>query len=289
MICILFPPGGFGSTVEYCLRNFTKEFEKIEGHICEDGSMHFFRKEFHPINDREILNISISNKKIVTPIYINEDCNIEKSIDLVKNQLTKNDKVIFIVLENLFQAERNFFFMYNKIFLSPLLNYDIFQISKKYKKYKIWNPEYNSIDEMQIWEKREMLSMEHSIVSTHIITESDSTWLKINTDDLLYNFKNTIKNIIDFAGLNFDNAGFDDFSNKWFNKQQYILNKYKLINNIVDCVISGTNLTWEPMDLFYEAFIQYKLKQAGFELECSRLNVFPTDSITLKKHLYDIT
>ena len=59
-IHILFPAGGYGSTLEYCLRRFTKEyFDKSLESVThnEDGSMHSYKKMFHPVFKHELLDL----------------------------------------------------------------------------------------------------------------------------------------------------------------------------------------------------------------------------------------
>jgi hypothetical protein len=81
MIHILFPPGGFGSTLEYAIRRFTKEFETINAIVSPTGSMHTFNKENH------LHKINLFNKNqltkitgISTPIYPCFDASAETTI-----------------------------------------------------------------------------------------------------------------------------------------------------------------------------------------------------------------
>ena len=69
MIIILFPSGGFGSTVEYSLRQFSHELPKVSASVLDNGSMHSYNKEFHPVQIDQFQQIKKGDYKIVTPVY----------------------------------------------------------------------------------------------------------------------------------------------------------------------------------------------------------------------------
>ena len=71
MIYILFPVGAFGTTIEYCIRRFSKEFKINDVAVLPDGSMHNFHKKLHPIFIEQLENIDPSTS-IVTPVYPNK-------------------------------------------------------------------------------------------------------------------------------------------------------------------------------------------------------------------------
>ena len=114
MIAIFFPGGAFGSTLEYCIRRFSKEFETITAEILPDGSMHGYNKEFHPISIDEFKNIG-NNIDIITPIYPNLSLlTVDETVDeFIK--LVKCSKIIFITLDDVKMVERNWLFAYYKI------------------------------------------------------------------------------------------------------------------------------------------------------------------------------
>ena len=69
MIIVLFPAGAFGSTIEYSIRQFSNELQKVEATVMESGSMHSYTKEFHPSTLEQFLKIKDNNYEIVTPVY----------------------------------------------------------------------------------------------------------------------------------------------------------------------------------------------------------------------------
>ena len=59
----------FGSTVEFVLRAFTDKFNKVDtgGFVLSDGSMHSFKKAFHPCTIDSIIPTAMAD--IITPVY----------------------------------------------------------------------------------------------------------------------------------------------------------------------------------------------------------------------------
>jgi hypothetical protein len=47
-------------------------------------------------------------------------------------------------------------------------------------------------------------------------------------------------------------------------------------------------LHWNPLPLASEAWIQWQLRNLGWEIKCHELDIFPTNSVYLKELLYHI-
>jgi hypothetical protein len=105
-------------------------------------------------------------------------------------------------------------------------------------------------------------------------------WLQISSDSILYNTKNTFENIINFCQLT-KKCDLSDFVSQWQLAQQYILDEYTLINNIVSSTIKKLEYQWKIQNPVAEAIIQKKLRDNGFEIRCNGLNILPTNSIDL--------
>jgi hypothetical protein len=116
MIIVMFPAGTFGSTIEYCLRNFSNEFTSVPGKVLDDGSMHSFEKEFHPTSAKQFSEIYNRPYKIVTPIYPNDDClSADETIALYKSYLPADQKVLLIYFATVSMAQNNQLFCYHKL------------------------------------------------------------------------------------------------------------------------------------------------------------------------------
>jgi len=276
MIYIYFTSGAFGTTIEYSIKRFTKEFESVNANILDDGSMHLYEKECHPIYTHELNLIDCSNFKIVTPVYPNLDrLPVKETINEFKKILTPADKVIFITHNNKSSVQRNELFVHHKIPQSMLSRLrDIDDIQK-------WNKNYKSSDDMQLWEKRELLSLLFTNIIDDIFSAKNYNnidWLTITADNILFNFTETIKNIISYLELTFVDDELNEFADHWRKKQQYILDEYSVVENIVNSVIVEKEIFWGELNIVAEALIQHNLRVAGFDLQCYDLNTFPSNT-----------
>jgi hypothetical protein len=279
MIIVLFPAGGFGSTIEYSLRQFSNELPKISATVLDNGSMHSYEKEFHTGIIEQFLKIKDTDYKIVTPTYPGHDyLSPAATLQGYKNNIDSMQKVVLIYFTNLEMAERNQLFSYYKC---PTFLDDVMK-----DKHMTWNVNYNSYKDMQPFELREALSFFIDQQSSHLEISIDSNWLCITPDDTLYNFKNTILKIIEYCELTVDRSqNLDEFYNNWFKKQQYIIKEFEQIVNIMDSIKLGYTMTWDKLSIVGEAIIQSKLRRQGIEIACHNLNEFPTSIDNLKKVL----
>ena len=281
MIIVLFPGGAFGSTIEYSIRQFSNELQKVEATVMESGSMHSYTKEFHPLTINQFLKIKEFNYEIVTPTYPNHDyLSPSETILELKKHINSEHKVLLIYFTNLEMAEKHKLFGYYKI---P----DFLDTTMK-DKHASWNVNYSSYKDMQMFELREALSLliDQQVEYLEIHDSIDNNWLCITPDDLLYDFRNTISKIIEYTGLTMDHSqNIEEFYKEWFKKQQYIIDEFEKINAIVDSINSGSNMTWDKLSILGEAIVQSRLRQQGIEIACHGLNQFPTNTNDLTKVL----
>ena len=281
MIIVLFPVGSFGSTIEYCIRQFSNELTKVKADVLDTGSMHSYKKEFHPCSFDDFLQIYNNNYEVVTPVYPNCDyMPVEQTLKWFKKNIRTSQKVVLIYFSNIAMAERNQFFAYHKV--SGFLN-NVMQ-----NKQTSWNPIYKSYTDMQLFELREALSFFIDQQYANIVDPGvvNTNWLCITPDDILYNFKNTIIKIIDYFGLTLDHSqNINEFYVDWFNKQRYILDEFNTIDNIMHSFKLNQNLSWNKLSILGEATIQSRFRQQGIEIACYNFNQFPTDMVSLQQVL----
>lgn len=284
MINIFFVPGMFGSTIEYVLRSFTKEYANISVKftgISNDGSMHLFHKQFHPCSLNELAE-SI-DAEISTPIYPFKECHLPEVLEAFQTQIVSG-KSILVYADTLRSAELNMLFQYYKIAngSEAKLGLDIFCGDNQHDIVN-WNKDYRHWNQMQLWELREWFSLFYShwvqewIESQHRVPD---TFLKVKNTDLLYNTKDVLKSIIDFVGLTMDKP-LDNFVVEWQQKQQYIVSEFDILDQIITNTLNQTDYEWKPLCIISEAIIQQRLRVEKFEIRCDGLNSFPTDSKTL--------
>jgi hypothetical protein len=150
-----------------------------------------------------------------------------------------------------------------------------------------WNSDYTSWKQMQLWEWREWFSLFYvSWVQEwqESVDQAPEYFLKIKNTDLLFDTENSVNQIIDFCRLTVK-TGLGQFIDKWQSKQQYIVDEFKLLDQIIDSTITQQALIWQPINIVAEAIVQQRLRSKGYEIRCDGLNTFPTDSQTLYKLL----
>lgn len=155
-------------------------------------------------------------------------------------------------------------------------------------KVSCWNPGYQSFKDMQRYELREALSffIDQQVSHLDVVDSVRSTWLTITPDQILYDFKNTLLKIIDYYNLTLDQSqSIDEFYKTWYNKQQYIINEFKLIDNIVDSIHNNKKFCWNNLSIVGESIVQSRLRKQGIEIACYNLNQFPTNVDDLTKVL----
>jgi len=271
MIIVLFPPGAFGSTVEYCLRQFSQELTKKSAVVLEDGSMHGYDKEFHPIFIDDFIDSNKNFFEIVTPVYPGKDfMTAQQTVSKLEKHIDGNQKLILIHLPTFDMAERNQLFCYHKI---P----DLLETVMKNKS-QDWNSNYKSWKDMQIFELREALSFFIDQQEQHlgIVSLAKPHWLCVTADDILYNFENTVLNMLQYLELSFDHTqNLKIFYLDWFEKQKYILDEYAVIEQIFYNLEHRNHYTWGKLSIMGEAIVQSRLRRAGIEIACHGINEFP--------------
>lgn len=156
-------------------------------------------------------------------------------------------------------------------------------------------PPDTEIKDVAPWIKREFLSLYimpfwDSLVGYQELSNFDyPKCLHVNVGDLLLNFETTIQQIKNSFGLNFK-RGIEDlmpYHQHNLSLQQF-LHHDSLCNTLVDCVVNGVDMSWDPLGICSESYVQWNLRERGFEIRCNGLDTFPTNSLQLKDLLYSI-
>ena len=246
--------------------------------------MHSYWKQAH-IVDSKMLSDFVSNSqtcKITTPIYPFNQHRFSEI--LLEFALDASDHNILIYADSPGSAEINMLFQYYKISAGSNINQGLALFSGNNTHNIVnWNSTYTSWEQMQPWEWREWFSLFYLNWITEWQESVDQVpeyFLKIKNTDLLFDTEQTLINIIDFCNLTIK-PGLDQFVNKWQSKQQYIVDEFQLLDQIIDSTITQQALTWQPISIVAEAVVQQRLRSKGYEIRCDGLNTFPTDSTTL--------
>jgi hypothetical protein len=145
-----------------------------------------------------------------------------------------------------------------------------------------WNKNYTHWEQMKPWELREWLSIFYP-GPAHELTDVQyqvvgNDWLKITNTDILYNTKESLLRIINHCGLT-NNRDLTEFVTKWQKAQQYIVDEFNLLDQIVNHTIANQPLEWQPINIVAEAIVQQRLRARGYEIRCDGLDIFPTSAI----------
>jgi len=290
MIHIFYDPGSFGSTIESVLRNYTDHSTPIDSRILEDGSMHSYRKQQH-VNNTDALNkflqmaagSGVINNTITTPTYPYKESKFPAILDQFSSiKSWQVDTKILIFQPDLRACELNLLFKYYKVCFGYInLGLGGVMFSDNQSNIVNWNKDYTDWTQMKIWELREWFSIFYTgFVQEFIVSQYqvDNNWLKITNTDILYRTKESLLKIIDYCGLN-NTKDLTAFVTEWQQAQQYIVDEFDLLDQIVDCSINNQPLSWQPINIMSEAIVQQRLRAKGYEIRCDGLDIFPTDAI----------
>jgi hypothetical protein len=287
VINIFFVPGMFGSTIEFCIANFTYDYQSKlrspESYIQDDGSLHSFSKQFHPTSTdlyKQLASADIDVTTINTPIYPTTDRHFPELLELLKdNETFSKNKNILLYAKDFSSAELNMFFQYEKIAVGLKLGLDIFFYSND--SLKQWNSKYSHWSELETWELREWFSIFYPDWLQEWIDSKNSigdSFLSISNTDFLYNTKHELYKIFDHCGLTPQQNNIDNFIKMWHNKQKYIIKQQEFCNHVANNTINNKYQSWHKINFIQEAVIQKNLRDKGYEMRCWNLNQFPSNT-----------
>ena len=338
---IYYPPGAYGTFLEWCLNFFTdSNFDKELPFNNSVGSSHGFQKvtinSYH-VFDR-LVNIKSWEPSIrIHPSSVNEqtyrkyqsggngpfEC-MKEELDFIYNNYTKKIVVLYYNMDSVLTGINHLYFKVSyqadlhscgsdKILNNWLDGLNLTEIQKEWyqetdidKKIKIqltlsgadqhahnWNK--TKIKDLDRWELREFLSLyqykEWDDQFGQIVYDKLQSLFKdiifIDIQTLESNFKEIIPEIITHFNLPFVNQEqLDTVYTSWIKKQSCI-GRNKLIEKIVEYTVKNKSFDFGDikLTLFDEAFVQKNLRDRGLELKCYNLNVFPTNTINLRKNI----
>jgi hypothetical protein len=282
VIHVFFVPGMFGSTIEYIIRSYSNELTPVPGKILDDGSLHSFNKSAH-FRDIEHVNDFFKSDSIVdvtTPIYPFRNQKLPTILEHFNQYNIINDTSILMYADSVRSAELNMLFQYYKISIGVNTGLDIFCHGNEHN-IASWNPNYQHWTDMQSWQLREWISLfyvpwVHEWIDS--ATQVDYKFLTVKNTDFLFNTNASIDCIFNHCKLT-QKFGLNDFVVKWQQAQQYIVDEFNLLDQIVECSITNQPLKWQPINIIAEAIVQQRLRAKGYEIHCDGLDIFPTDAI----------
>lgn len=165
------------------------------------------------------------------------------------------------------------------------------------KIYANWPISDSPISEIPTWIRREFLSFYlmpawyDQVEWYHLDTWSHAHSHNILINDLLFDFESVLNQLQQALGLDFARPIQDllPYHEKNLTLQVH-QTQDQLCENIVDSVVHGIDFDWgnQPLPLASQAYVQWQLRNLGYEIRCHELDKFPTSSVHLKELLYTI-
>lgn len=275
--------------LEAVLRGFTDLDGTLDLVIKSDGSMHNVHKQHHPKSLGTITEL-VQTTSITTPIYPFASAKLPEILhEYEKLPSWQSDHKILIHAADHRWAELNMLFQYHKIAIGLDLGLDIFGNNTDGSAWKKWNTEYTSFKDMQIWERREWLSLfypEWIKEWIHSPQQVGSDFLVISNQSLLERTLEVITIVAEFCRLNLTGA-IDKFVARYQCKQKYVLDEYTQIEHMLYHVLQGVPVTWErPLSIIGESILQHHFRHHGWEWRCNGLDTLPMNSVEFRDIIY---
>ena len=282
MIHVFFVPGMFGSTIEYILRSYSNELTPVAGKILDNGSMHSFAKAAH-FNYTEHIDDFFKTGSVVdvtTPTYPFKEQKLPEILKHFNHVDTLNNACLLMYADSTNSAELNMLFQYHKISVGLNRGLDIFCHGNEHN-ITAWNPAYQHWSDMKAWQIREWISLFYTPWVQAWIESVDQVgpqFLTVKNTDFLTNPVDTADRIFSHCRLT-QKPELGEFLHQWQQAQQYIVDEFNLLDQIVNCTIANQPLEWQPINIIAEAIVQQRLRSNGYEIRCDGLDKFPTDAI----------
>jgi hypothetical protein len=150
-------------------------------------------------------------------------------------------------------------------------------------------------DEIPVWVRREFLSF-YLMPSWYDQVEwyHPDSWqrdrcITITVSELLFDFESCLSRLQNFTCLDFQKTleQIRPYHQTMLDMQKY-LNQDLLCRQIVEATVHDRMFDWtgQDMPLPSQSWIQWQLRNSGWELHCDGLDIWPTNSVHLKQLLY---
>jgi hypothetical protein len=297
-IPIIYNGGSYGSFISYILECIEQDLQHVKSPFKDHGNSH------------KCNSIFVNRDRVTNKFFIKHDGNLSRFIRC-HPQPTKNQE-LHEDINYLVQAVKKAILIYpspNTILLSlnnwftkvyktgwwnneltvDVVERDIF-VSNLYTNWDINTS--TKFEDIPRWILREFLSFYlmpawQSQVQWNLLDWYTNPSLYVTTiEDIMYNFEKTIIDMSTFCNLHITNLDEILKVHKDMLLLQENLNKDKICNNIITNFNSDKDYTFTGLSLIDEAWIQWELRNQGYELKCNNLNKFPTTVKDLKKIAY---
>ena len=288
-IPIVFHAGTYGTYLEWALTTLTTDVDVVRPF---KGSTSHAYKGTHLINFTpgwaNYLQSQMPKKFVrLHPRTKENECNneiVSKLLETVDNviYITPADKDTMLCVNNhYYKIRKNWWeyeFVNNQI--DPTVIYNNWPVDPTVP-----------ISQVPNWIVREFLSLYlppkwYSMISWR----PDPRCVQINIkQDLFYNFEHTINKIASQCQLKLTKpiSSILGLHSEMISLQKYC-GQDDICNQIIESVTNHLPFDWykHPLTILSEAWIQWRLRNLGYEIRCHGIDLFPTNSVQLQELLY---
>jgi hypothetical protein len=289
-VAIVYPGGAYGTYLEWCLTTLVNN-DDIDEPFTKNGNSHAFEGN-QLINMAGWRNYAAGREQHkfvrVHPKRFPEECISNSVCEIAKDAahliyLYPGPQDVLLTVNN------HFYKIYNNWF-DHLFSQDL-GLDKIYLNWPIESG--TPVDQIPAWIKREFLSFYlmpawfDQVEWARPLEHNCQNLLEITVHDLLFDFVDTLLKIEKVCNFKYQRSPLYLLPSHAKNlKLQKYLDHDRICNAVIDSVKNNTNLTWNNLSLPSEAWIQWSLRNIGHEIKCHGLDVFPTDSESLRDLLY---
>lgn len=289
-VAIAYAPGVYGTYLEWCLTTLTSSSEIVLPFTNVGNSHLFTGNHYHNTNVWEASNDAAEKKFFrLHPKVLKNESVIDNAIKIAhSNQVV----LLYPCKDTNILCLNNFFFKVRnnrwEHFFERSVSPDTI--------YKNWPVDPGTrVEDIRPWIRREFLSFYlmpfwESLIERHALEQFDHPGcLAVSVKDLLFDFVHTLQKIRDGFDLVFVRNVEELLPYHQENlRLQKFLNHDELYKKIIESVCNGADFDWDPIGLCGESYIQWDLRNRGWEIQCDGLDIFPTNSLKLKELLYPV-
>lgn len=284
-VVVAYPPGAYGTFLEWCLTYFTGDLPagpQSWPFVDRTGSAHRFRGNqikkpsytFQTAVELSGMDTYLAGNQLVRFARTHADNqDMQEFINCYRSQL---NNIVYIQ-----PAENNFLLLINNV------------IDKISAANGIKDMLHTYVREGQApWEVRESISNfikgTRNYYSKYYTVNHNCIVVELN--QLIANLEGSLDRLFDQVGLCWSDqhrADLDTVAEKWLGLQKH-LDKDLLCQNIINATLKGINYSWQQQVLsrYDEAYIQWALRDLhGLDMRCYNVNAFPTNTTDLRNLL----
>ena len=293
-IAIVYNGGSYGTYLEWVLTTLTTDIPIVDPFNSNGNSHQFCGNHAGIIHSSKWKKIA-SKEKSCLFVRLHPKTQQHEVLDDNLNQiLAVAEKIIYLYPDpgSVLLTVNNF---YSKIWAdwwSKRLSDPVFADNL----YSNWPVERGMpVDQIPVWIKREILSFNlmpswyDQVEWYHPDRWNHPRCQLVLTNELLYNFESTMQKLQKFCNLEFKKniADLVPMHDTMLSLQQYRF-QGRLCHNIVTCTLTNQPLEWGELPLLSQSWIQWELRNQGYEIRCFGLDTFPTNSVQLRELLYPV-